>query len=623
MILELADWLIIISFLLLTLGIGIYYTKKASKSTEDFFLGGRNLPWWVAGTSMVATTFAADTPLLVTELVVKNGISGNWLWWNGLIGGMLTTFLFARLWRKAKVITDLELIELRYSGKLAEFLRGFRAVYLGLFFNAVIIAWVNFALAALLHVFFDIPEEQTIFYVAAAMVIVVIYSSLSGLLGVAITDVVQFVLAMTGCIVLTYLVLDSPKIGGIEGLVEKLPESTLNFFPYIDFGESNGSEILQNGVQMLTISLATFFAYVGVQWWASWYPGAEPGGGGYVVQRMMSAKDEEHAFKATLFFQLAHYGLRPWVWILVALAAIILYPNPAEGKEGLGYVMAMKEFLPAGWRGLLLVAFFAAYMSTISTQLNWGASYLVNDLYQRFYKPKASSKELVTVSRVATLFIMLFGLFATTQVTSLKDAFEFLIEAGAGLGAVLILRWYWWRINVFSELTATIAPIVGIIFIRIWNSGFFHTSQVFDNVSITDYEKLVIQTEKYNQIVSSIQIESPYSLFFILGFTTISWVLVTLFTKPTDEQTLQKFYERVRPQGSWKPIRESLKLPKPKNSLPYMIAAWFVGIALGYSFLFGIGYAIFSKWTSFGISLGVFVGSILAINWLVKKISEE
>lgn len=586
MILELADWLIIASFLLLTLGIGVYYTKKASGSTEDFFLGGRNLPWWVAGTSMVATTFAADTPLLVTELVVKNGISGNWIWWNGLIGGMLTTFLFAKLWRKAKVITDLEFIELRYSGKAAEFLRGFRAVYLGLFFNAVIIAWVNFALAALLHIFFDIPESQTIYYVAAAMVIVMIYSSLSGLLGVAITDVFQFVLAMAGCIVLTYLVLDSPKIGGVAGLVEKLPASTLSFFPQI--GGASGGGLVQNGVQMLTISLATFFAYVGIQWWASWYPGAEPGGGGYVVQRMMSAKDEEHAFKATLFFQLAHYGLRPWVWILVALSAIILYPNPAEGKEGLGYVMAMREFLPAGWRGLLLVAFFAAYMSTISTQLNWGASYVINDLYQRFYKPKASSKELVMASRLATILIMLVGLYATTQVTSLKDAFEFLIEAGAGLGAVLILRWYWWRINVFSELAATIAPMVGIIL----NRTIFH-------------------------------FESPYSLFFILGFTTVSWIIITFLTSPTDEKTLQKFYERVRPQGSWQPIRISLKLPKPKNQLPYMIAAWFVGIALGYSFLFGIGYAIFSKWTLFGITFVIFIGSILAINWLVKKIAEE
>ena len=586
MILEFVDWLIIASFLLLTLGIGIYYTKKASGSTEDFFLGGRNLPWWVAGTSMVATTFAADTPLLVTELVVKNGISGNWIWWNGLIGGMLTTFLFAKLWRKAKVITDLEFIELRYSGKAAEFLRGFRAVYLGLFFNAVIIAWVNFALAALLHIFFDIPESETIYYVAAAMIIVMIYSSLSGLLGVALTDVFQFVLAMAGCIVLTYLVLDSPKIGGVAGLVEKLPANTLNFFPQI--GGATGNGLLQNGVQMLTISLATFFAYVGIQWWASWYPGAEPGGGGYVVQRMMSAKDEEHAFKATLFFQLAHYGLRPWVWILVALSAIILYPNPAEGKEGLGYVMAMKEFLPAGWRGLLLVAFFAAYMSTISTQLNWGASYVINDLYQRFYKPEASSKELITASRIATLLIMVVGLYATTQVTSLKAAFEFLIEAGAGLGAVLILRWYWWRINVFSELAATIAPIIGVLL---------------------------------NRYV--LHLESPYSLFFILGFTTISWVVVTFLTKPTDEQTLQKFYERVKPQGSWETIRISLGLPKPKNQLPYMIAAWFVGIALGYSFLFGIGYAIFSKWTLFGITFVIFIGSILAINWLVKKIAEE
>ncbi|WP_338814381.1 sodium:solute symporter family protein [Bernardetia sp. Wsw4-3y2] len=621
MILELADWLIIFSFLLLTLGIGIYYTKKASGSTEDFFLGGRNLPWWVAGTSMVATTFAADTPLLVTELVVKNGISGNWLWWNGLIGGMLTTFLFARLWRKAKVITDLELIELRYSGKAAKFLRGFRAVYLGLFFNAVIIAWVNVALAALLQVFFDIPANQTIYYVAAAMVIVVIYSSLSGLLGVAITDVLQFVLAMTGCVVLTYLVLDSPKIGGVSGLIEKLPANTLNFFPQIE--DSSNTELVKNGFQMLSISLATFFAYIGIQWWASWYPGAEPGGGGYVAQRMMSAKDEEHAFKATLFFQLAHYGLRPWVWILVALSAIILYPNPIAGEEKLGYVLAMKDFLPTGLRGLLLVAFFAAYMSTISTQLNWGASYIINDLYQRFYKPKASSKELVTASRIATFVIMLFGILVTTQITSLEAAFVFLIEAGAGLGAVLILRWYWWRINVFSELAATITPLIGVIFIRIWNSGFFHVEGIFYSMITFNSQALLIQNKIHEDIIKNIQIESPYSLFLILGFTTISWIVITFLTKPTDEQTLQKFYERVRPQGSWKPIRISLNLPKPKNQLPYMIAAWFVGIALGYSFLFGIGYAIFSKWMLFGISFGIFIGSVLAINWLVKKIAEE
>jgi len=424
--LQTLDWIIIAIFLVLILGIGLSYTRQAGKNVENFFLGGRKLPWWLAGTSMVATTFAADTPLLVTELVAKNGVSGNWLWWNGLIGGMLATFFFAHFWRKANIVTDVELSELRYSGKPAAFLRGFKAVYLGIFLNSVVIAWVNVALGALLHVFFGIPESQLIFYLAGAMFLVMIYSSLSGLLGVVITDFIQFFIAMTGCIVLAVLVVNSEQIGGISGLQEKLPAATFQFFPSIEFS----TQSIVETSQVLGISLATFFAFVGVQWWASWYPGAEPGGGGYVAQRMMSAKNEEHAVKATLFFQIAHYALRPWPWIMVGLCALVLYPDLGVSDKKLGYALAMQEFLPTGLKGLLLVAFFAAYMSTISTQLNWGT---------RFFRPDANQKELVMASRVNTFLLMLVALVVTAQIETLEAAFKFMIGCGAGLGAVVLV----------------------------------------------------------------------------------------------------------------------------------------------------------------------------------------
>lgn len=552
--LQFLDWSIIVLFLLLILGIGLAYTRQAGKNIESFFLGGRNLPWWIAGTSMVATTFAADTPLLITELVAQNGISGNWLWWNGLIGGMLATFLFAKLWRKANIITDVELTELRYSGKPAAFLRGFKAVYLGIFMNAVIIAWVNVALGALLHVFFDIPQEQLIFYLAGAMFIVMIYSSLSGLLGVAITDFIQFVLAMLGCIVLAVIVLSSEQIGGLAGLQAKLPAATFNFFPTLEFSSQS---LVETG-QVLGLSLATFLAFIGIQWWASWYPGAEPGGGGYVAQRMMSAKNEEHALKATLFFQIAHYALRPWPWIIVALCAIVLYPDLSEADKKLGYAQAMKDFLPPGLKGLLLVAFLAAYMSTISTQLNWGTSYIVNDLYRRFVHPNANQKQLVRASRWNTFFLMLVALVVTSQIQTLESAFKFMIECGAGLGAVLILRWFWWRINAWSEIVATIAPFISFTMIKLYTDLAF-----------------------------------PYSLFITVGFTTLAWLIATLITQPTDFKVLKKFYQRVQPEGVWQPIINQLDIIPPKSQLPQLISCWLLGIGLGYACLFGLGALFF------------------------------
>lgn len=579
MALHTIDWLIIVLFLLLILGIGLAFTKQAGKNVESFFLGGRKLPWWIAGTSMVATTFAADTPLLVTELVAQNGISGNWLWWNGLIGGMLATFFFAKLWRKANIITDVELTELRYSGKPAAFLRGFKAVYLGIFMNAVIIAWVNIALGALLSVFFEIPDNQLIFYIAAAMGFVMIYSSLSGFMGVVITDFIQFIVAMTGCIVLAVIVINSEQIGGIAGLQAKLPAASFDFFPKLEFS----TQSLVETTQVLSISLATFLAFIAVQWWASWYPGAEPGGGGYIAQRMMSAKNEEHAVKATLFFQIAHYALRPWPWILVGLCAIVLYPDLSAADKKLGYALAMKDFLPTGLKGLLLVAFLAAYMSTISTQLNWGTSYIINDLYNRFLRPEATQKQLVMASRVNTFLLTLVALFITTQIQTLASVFKFMIECGAGLGAVLILRWYWWRINAWSEITATIAPFFVFTLIK------FYTD-----------------------------LEFPESLFITVAFTSVAWLIATFMTQPTDSKVLKTFYQRVQPEGFWQPIGLSTKSTK-KSNLPQLFACWLLGIGLGYACLFGLGELIFGNWQAVMIYSLVIIICMWSINRLLKS----
>lgn len=572
------DWAIIVAFFAFSLGVGLLYTKKAGENMSEFFLGGRNLPWWIAGTSMVATTFAADTPLAVNELVAQSGISGNWLWWNALAGGMLTTLFFARYWRRAGILTDVELVELRYSGREAAFLRGFKAVYLGVFMNALIIGWVNKAMMTILQVFFDIPESELLWYIAACMLLVVIYSSLSGLWGVAITDVVQFIIAMFGCIVLAVLVVNSEKVGGISGLKAQLPEGALNIFPSVG-GHNVGTT--------LALSVGTFLAFVTVQWWASWYPGAEPGGGGYVAQRMMSAKNERHAVLATLFFQIMHYCIRPWPWILVGLSALILYPDLADKK--MGYVMAMKDFLPPGLRGLLLVAFFAAYMSTISTQLNWGASYIINDFFLRFVKPKATDKQLVSASRIATVTMMAVALYATSLIGSISAVWQFIMECGAGLGLVLILRWYWWRVNAWSEITATIAPFLAYSFVKF--SG--------------------VLPEEWSVY--------PNSFFLTVGFTTIAWIAVTYLTPNTSDEVLTKFYERVRPAGSWKPVYTRMGIAPEKSTLGLLGIAWVLAIAMGYSILFFIGNIILAEWTLAGVSGTIALVSGFLFNYITAK----
>ncbi|MBN1632598.1 MAG: Na+:solute symporter [Ignavibacteria bacterium] len=578
---QIIDWVIVFLYFVFSFFIGFYFYKRASGSTEDFFLSGRKFPWYLAGLSMVATTFAADTPLAVTELVAKNGIAGNWLWWNMLIGGMLTVFFFSRLWRRANILTDVEFIELRYSGKLAAFLRGFKSIYLGVFMNVLIMGWVNLAMMKILLGMFPeyINADNVLFYVGIAMVITAIYSALSGLWGVAVTDAFQFILAMAGCIILAIIVVSEPQIGGISGLKEKLPDWSLKFIPAIS---SDKTETDISGI--LTLSLSSLLAFIGIQWWASWYPGAEPGGGGYVAQRMMSAKDEKNSLFATLFFQIAHYCIRPWPWIIVGLSVIILYPDLSSADKGLGFVKAMNDFLPAGLKGLLLAAFFAAYMSTIATHLNWGTSYFVNDFYKRFLLKGRSEKHYVVISRAATLVFMLLSILVTTQMDTISGVWAFVIECGAGLGLVLILRWFWWRINAVSEIFATITPFIIIAVIRL----------------------------------SGTEIEFPNSLYLIVPITTAVWLTATYLSKPDDEGTLGNFYKKVRPGGfGWRLFAKKYPEIKSDKGYGYLFLDWISGTVLVYMFLFGIGKYIFGEYTeaTIYILIGITAGAVIYIDF--------
>lgn len=584
---QIIDWVIIVLYFIISLAIGLYYAKRAGKDTESFFLSGRNLPWWLAGISMVATTFAADTPLAVTELVGQNGIAGNWLWWNMLIGGMLTVFFFARLWRRANILTDIEFIELRYSGKIASFLRGFKGIYMGIFMNTIIMGWVNLAMIKILLGMFPeyVNESNVLIYVGACMLVTAIYSAISGLWGVAVTDAFQFCLAMAGCIILAVIVVNEPRVGGIAGLQAKLPEWTLQFTPVIT-SETGVMDTM--GVLAMTIS--TFLAFIGIQWWASWYPGAEPGGGGYIAQRMMSAKDEKNSLLATLFFQIAHYCIRPWPWILVGLSALILYPELSMADKGMGFVRAMNDFLPAGLKGLLLAAFFAAYMSTIATHLNWGTSYFINDFYKRFLNKNKTEKHYVNVSKLMTIVFMFLSIIVTTQMTSISGVWSFVIECGAGLGLVLILRWYWWRVNAVSEVAATIAPFVAY---SILHFGF--PEVVF-----------------------------PNTLFIIVPFTTIVWLIATYMSKPVDENKLLDFYRRVHPGGiGWKKIAEKLPDVKSDSGYYYLFLDWVLGVILVYMFLFGMGKIIFGEILLGLLFIGIGLAAGAMIFWSFSKMGWE
>jgi len=568
-LLHASDWLSIIVFFIVSLVVGIAVAKRAGSSSSEFFLSGRNMPWWLLGFSMVATTFATDTPNLVTDLVRTHGVSGNWLWWAFLLTGMLTVFVYAKLWRRLGVLTDLEFYELRYSGKAAAFLRGFRALYLGLFFNVIIMAAVTLAAIKLGGVLFGLSPIKTI---AIAASITVVYSAIGGLRGVLITDLFQFCIAMFGSIAAAYYVLGLPEVGGLKNLVSQAHlKDSLSLLP--EFSDPN------TFVPLFIIPLA-------VQWWSVWYPGAEPGGGGYIAQRMLAAKDENHAVRATLLFNVAHYALRPWPWIIVALCSLLVFPDlsslqeafpnidPSIVKHDLAYA-AMLTFLPHGLLGLVLASLIAAYMSTISTHLNWGSSYLVNDFYKRFVRPEASEKELVLMGRISTLLLMVAAGALALFLSNSLQAFNIMLQVGAGTGMLFILRWFWWRINAVSEISAmTISFIVAVYF------EFIHQSLGF--AALADWQRLTIG----------------------VAVTTTGWIAATLATRPTDRKTLIGFCRLVRPGGpGWRLILKSAdqadlssEVTDTSWDVPGSILCMFLGCAAVYSVLFATGYWIYSNY---------------------------
>jgi SSS family solute:Na+ symporter len=539
--LTILDWVIVVTSFGVSLLTGVLFTRQAGRSVQDYFLSGRQLSWWLAGTSMVATTFAADTPLAVAGIVARQGIAGNWIWWSAAAGSMMTVFLFARLWRRAGIVTDVELAELRYAGRPAATLRVFRALYLGLPINCVIMGWVNLAMAKVLSVMLGWTELTA---VLVSLGLTGVYSAMAGLWGVVVTDFLQFSFAMGGTIALAWFVVRVPAVGGLDGLVQQVPQATLAFVPDLSGAASAAA----------SLSAGAFLTYLGIQWWASWYPGQEPGGGGYIAQRMMSARTERDALAATLWFTIAHYCVRPWPWILVGLATLVLYPDAVD-KEA-AYVLAMRDHLGSGWRGLLLGAFFAAYMSTISTQLNWGTSYLVNDVYKRFLHHDGSEAHYVWASRITTLVLMALSAIVTFYLESIREAWEFVLESGAGIGLVLMLRWYWWRVSAWSEVSALVAAAVGFALVRLLTPWVF-----------------------------------PLSLVAVVAWTTAWWLLVTWLTPPESPQTLDAFYSRVRPPGpGWAPVAARLGLtPSPVGPL---ISAWLAGTALVYAVLFGVGHLL-------------------------------
>jgi SSS family transporter len=577
------DWVIITAYFVLSLAIGLYYSRRAGKSTEEYFLSDRSMPWWLAGTSMVATTFAADTPLAVTEMVARNGVAGNWLWWSFLASGMLTVFFFARLWRRSKVMTDVEFVELRYSGKPAAFLRGFRALYLGLPINLIIMGWVNLGMAKVLSGTLGLAKWQAL---GLCLGITFLYSILSGFWGVVVTDAVQFVIAMVGSIALAVFAIDA--VGGIESLKTKLA-SVNPVDSSQTFGPGGAISLWPDGSAGWMLPVLTLAVYLGVNWWASWYPGAEPGGGGYIAQRIFSAKNEKHGLFATLWFNIAHYALRPWPWIIVALCSLVLYngatPNPETGKPdaAFGYVQVMNDYLPIGFRGLLLASFGAAYMSTISTQMNWGASYIINDFYRRFVRREATEKHYVLASRVATLIVVLLSIVVTYFMNRITEGWELVMAVGAGTGLVYILRWYWWRINAWSEVTAMACALIVSLSLRYF--------EIFDASTPRGFALGILTT---------------------VGVTTAVWLGATFATSAEPLDKLTSFYRSVRPAGpGWRPVTQAAGLPEQRGELGPNLLNWTLGVVLVYSVLFGIGEIIFGGWAK--TALFVVVAGLCAI----------
>lgn len=583
MTLDLFDWLVIGLFFLIVLGIGVVASKSAGKSSLEYFLAGKSMPWWLLGVSMVATTFSADTPNLVTGFVREGGIAKNWAWWSFLITGMVTVFIYARLWRRSGVLTDLEFYELRYGGKAASFLRGFRALYLGVFFNCLIMGSVTLAAIKISSILFGI---EPIYTVVIASVVVAAYSALGGIKGVIWTDFFQFGIALLGALYAAYVAVSQPEIGGLSGLFDnEALIGKLDVLP--DFGNTSAL------ISMFIIPLA-------VQWWSVWYPGAEPGGGGYIAQRMLAAKDEKHAVGATLFFNFAHYALRPWPWIIVALASLILFPDLESIKSAFPHISdqylgddiaypVMLTLLSPGWLGLVVASLIAAYMSTISTHLNWGSSYVVNDFYHRFVKPDASEKELVLVGRLSTVLLMVFaGAMSLTILENASQAFNILLLSGAGTGSIFLLRWFWWRINALTEIigmvVATINALVLVLLIPEGTIG----NEYIDEFTM----KLLVATV----------------------VTSVAWILTALLSKPESTEKLQLFVSKINPGIGWSNFKQD-----SKTGLGYSILCIFVGTIGVYSALFGIGNFLYGHlMAGFGFLLLFGISVFLIFKWWGK-----
>lgn len=580
MALSLLDWLVIGAFFLIVLGIGLAASKTAGKSSLEYFLAGKSMPWWLLGVSMVATTFSADTPNLVTGFVREGGVAKNWAWWSFLITGMVTVFIYARLWRRSGILTDLEFYELRYGGKAASFLRGFRALYLGIFFNCLIMGSVTLAAIKISSILFGIEPVYT---VVIASVVVAAYSALGGIKGVIWTDFFQFGIALLGAVYAAYVAVTQPEVGGLSGLLShESIQGKLDIIP--DF--SNTSLV----VSMFIIPLA-------VQWWSVWYPGAEPGGGGYIAQRMLASKNEQHAVGATLFFNFAHYALRPWPWILVALASIVLFPDldsiqrafPNISEQYLGDDIAypvMLTLLSPGWLGLVVASLIAAYMSTISTHLNWGSSYVVNDFYQRFVKPDATEKELVMIGRLSTVGLMIIaGVLALTILENATQAFNILLLSGAGTGAIFLFRWFWWRINAITEIVGMIVATINAFVLVLGISDEMLANSYLDAFTM----RLLIAT----------------------GITSTVWILTTLLTKPEDEEKLASFVSRVKPGIGWSRFEN-----RGTSNLGYHLLSVFVGTIGIYSALFAIGNLLYGNLLFAFVMFLAFVLSVyLIIKW--------
>jgi solute:Na+ symporter, SSS family len=577
------DWLIVIASIVISFLPAVVLARRAGSSTAEFFTSGRSAPWWLVGISMVATTFSTDTPNLVANLVREKGVANNWVWWSFLLTGMATVFFYARLWRRSQVLTDLEFYEIRYSGRAATFVRGFRAMYLGLFFNCVIMASVNLAAAKIANVLLGWPMWQTLIICA---VLNIAFAATAGLWGVLVTDFIQFGIAMAGSFAAAYFALKQPEVGGMAGLVQKLDPQVLAMVP--DFGDWG-------------LTLTVLVIPLTVQWWSVWYPGAEPGGGSYIAQRMLASKSERDALAGTLLFNVCHYALRSWPWIIVALASILVYPTLADIARTFPYVdpslighdmayPAMLRFLPAGFLGLMVAGLLAAYVSTISTHLNWGTSYLVHDFYRRFLRRDATEAHYVMIGRLVTAVLMLLAGLLTFALDSARETFDLLLSVGAGTGLIYLLRWFWWRINAWSEISAMASSFV---------------------VAVTFF---VLQK-------TGMGLPSHLSLLATVAITTLVWVTVTLMTRPIDRVTLVKFYRLVRPSGpGWKSVAAEAGPVSSGDNLPQALLGWILGCTFVYAGLFGTGSFIYGKTPQGLVWLGLFVASGLGLMRLLPRL---